>query len=43
MKPGATMNTFGIGEYSALIKAKVTAGLTDKEIADIVAYLMSLK
>jgi len=43
MKPGATMNTFGIGEYSPLIKANVTAGLTDAEIADIVAYLLSLK
>lgn len=43
MKPGATMSTFGIGEYSPMVKAKVTTGLTDKEIADIVAYLMSLK
>ena len=43
MKPGATMNTFGIGEYSPLMKANVTAGLTDPEIADIVAYLLSLK
>jgi len=43
MKPGATMNTFGIGEYSPMMKAKVTAGLSDKEIADIVAYLMTLK
>jgi len=43
MKPGATMSTFGIGEYSPLVKAKVATGLTDKEIADIVAYLMSLK
>lgn len=43
MKPGATMNTFGQGEYSPLMKAKVTAGLSDKEIADIVAYLMTLK
>ena len=43
MKPGATMNTFGMGEYSPLMKAKVTAGLSDREIADLVAYLMSLK
>ena len=43
MKPGATMNTFGVGEYSPLMKAKVTAGLSDKEIADIVAYLTTLK
>lgn len=43
MKPGATMNTFGQNEYSPMIKARVTAGLSDKEIADIVAYLTSLK
>lgn len=43
MKPGATMNTFGIGEYSPMMKANVTVGLTDAEIADIVAYLLSLK
>jgi cytochrome c oxidase subunit 2 len=43
MKPGALMNVFGIGEYSAQLKGNVTAGLTDKEIADIVAYLLTLK
>lgn len=43
MKPGAIMNTFGQGEYSPMAKMKVTAGLSDKEIADIVAYLMTLK
>lgn len=43
MKPGTTMNTFGIGEYSPLMKDNVTVGLTDAEIADIVAYLLSLK
>ncbi|MBM4192786.1 MAG: cytochrome c oxidase subunit II [Gemmatimonadetes bacterium] len=43
MKPGATMNTFGQGQYSPAMKANVTAGLSDKEIADIVAYLMTLK
>ncbi|MDA1080264.1 MAG: cytochrome c oxidase subunit II [Gemmatimonadetes bacterium] len=43
MKPGTTMNTFGIGEYSPLMKGNVTAGLSDAEIADIVAYLLSLK
>jgi cytochrome c1 len=37
------MNVFGIGEYSAAMKANVTVGLTDQEIADIVAYLLSLK
>ena len=43
MKPGATMNTFGMGEYSPLLKSRITAGLSDPEIADIVAYLLSLK
>ncbi len=45
MKPGATMPTFGTGEYNALIKQIVpaSAGLDDRQIADIVAYLLSLK
>ncbi len=43
MKPGALMNTIGIGEYEPLLKGPVTAGLTDAQIADVVAYLRSLK
>jgi cytochrome c oxidase subunit 2 len=48
MKPlsAASMPTLGIGETDPITKAKVTAGLgglTDQQIADIVAYLMSLK
>jgi cytochrome c1 len=43
MKPGTPMNTFGIGQYSPLMKANVTVGLTDPEIADVVAYLLTLK
>jgi cytochrome c oxidase subunit 2 len=45
MKPGSQMPAFGAGEYNALIKAEVpaAAGLDDKQIADIVAYLRSLK
>jgi cytochrome c oxidase subunit 2 len=45
MKPGSLMPTFGAGEYNPLIKAAVpaAAGLDDKQIADIVAYLRSLK
>ena len=44
MKPGSLMPTFGTGEYSALIKQKVSAGgLDDRQIADVVAYLLSLK
>ncbi len=45
MKPGSVMPTFGVGEYNALIKMTVpaAAGLDDRQIADIVAYLMTLK
>ena len=50
MKPmslaGASMPTLGIDEVDPLLKSKVTTGmggLTDQQIADIVAYLMSLK
>jgi cytochrome c oxidase subunit 2 len=43
MKPGALMNTIGIGEYDPILKGPVTGGLTDAQIADVVAYLRSLK
>jgi cytochrome c1 len=43
MKPGALMNVIGIGEYEPILKGPVTAGLTDAQIADVVAYLRSLK
>ncbi|MFN8572922.1 MAG: cytochrome c oxidase subunit II [Gemmatimonadaceae bacterium] len=44
MKPGVTMNTLGKGEYDPIMKMTVTTGgLTDQEIADIVAYLQALK
>jgi cytochrome c oxidase subunit II len=44
MKPGAAMLTIGRGEYDANQKKSVTqGGLTDQQIADVVAYLMSLK
>jgi len=44
MKPGAIMNVFGIGEYDPLTKRPVQqGGLTDAQIADIVAYLQTLK
>ena len=42
----ATMPTIGMGEYDPKLKVTVGAGqggLTDAQIADIVAYLMSLK
>ena len=46
MKPGVLMPALGVGEDDPTLKTKVTAaagGLTDQEIADIVAYLTSLK
>ena len=44
MKPGVTRPTLGLNEYDPITKAKVTAGgLTDQQIADIVAYLPALK
>ena len=46
MKPGVLMPALGIGEDDRTLKTKVTAaagGLTDQEIADIVAYLTTLK
>lgn len=47
MKPGVAMPTFGIGEYDPVtLKGLVkptTGGFTDQQIADIVAYLSSLK
>ena len=43
LKPGAQMNVIGIGEYDPILKGPVTAGLTDAQIADVVAYLRALK
>jgi cytochrome c oxidase subunit II len=46
MKPEVIMPTLGLDEYDPVLKAKVTAatgGLTDQQIADIVAYLTALK
>jgi cytochrome c oxidase subunit 2 len=46
MKPDVLMPTLGLDEYDPILKAKVTAatgGLTDQQIADIVAYLTALK
>jgi cytochrome c1 len=38
------MPTFGIGEYDPVtLKGPVKTGFTDQQIADIVAYLQSLK
>ena len=46
MKPDVLMPTLGMDEYDPVLKAKVTSangGLTDQQIADIVAYLIALK
>jgi cytochrome c oxidase subunit 2 len=46
MKPGVLMPTLGIGEWDPILKVKVgpaNGGLTDQQIADIVAYLRALK
>ena len=43
MKPGVVMPTLGKGQYDPVTKAVVPMGLTDEQIADIVAYLQALK
>jgi cytochrome c oxidase subunit 2 len=43
MKPGVTMPTLGAGEYDPVRKGKSLVNLTDQQIADIVAYLQTLK
>ncbi len=43
MKPGILMPTQGKGEYDPVVKSTLTVGLTDQQIADVVAYLQSLK
>jgi cytochrome c oxidase subunit II len=43
MKPGVFMTTQGKGEYDPVQKITLSIGLTDQQIADVVAYLQSLK
>jgi cytochrome c oxidase subunit 2 len=43
MKPGSLMPVLGNGEFNPASKSKNTAGLDDRQIADIVAYLLALK
>jgi len=44
MKPGIAMPTLGKNQYDPILKTQVTAGgLDDQQIADIVAYLTTLK
>jgi cytochrome c oxidase subunit 2 len=43
MKPGAFMQTLGVGQYDPILKQTLTVGLTDQQVADVVAYLQTLK
>jgi cytochrome c oxidase subunit 2 len=43
MKPGNVMTTLGKGQYDPQMKTTTTGGLTDQQIADLVAYLQALK
>ena len=44
MKPGSLMPTLGMEMWDPMMKMKVTTGgLTDQQIADVVAYLRALK
>jgi cytochrome c oxidase subunit 2 len=43
MKPGVLMPTIGQGEYDPQLGTTMKSGLTDQQIADIVAYLQALK
>ena len=43
MKPGVLMTTLGIGQYDPVLKSRLTVGLNDQQVADIVAYLQTLK
>src|SRR5215467_12483610 len=43
MKPGVTMYTIGHDQYDPVLHTAMKAGLFDPQIADIVAYLMTLK
>jgi cytochrome c oxidase subunit 2 len=43
MKPGSIMPALGAGEYSPSMKQTSPTKLDDRQIADIVAYLMALK
>jgi len=43
MKPGVAMPTLGRAQYDPVTKQRLTAGLDDQQIADLVAYLQSLR
>jgi cytochrome c oxidase subunit II len=43
MKPGVLMPTIGKGQYDPILKTNLKQGLSDEQIADMVAYLQALK
>lgn len=43
MKPGTLMLTLGKDQYDPILKSTLSVGLSDQQIADIVAYLQALK
>ena len=43
MKPGVFMQTLGKGQYDPVTKSTLSIGLSDQDVADIVAYLQALK
>jgi cytochrome c oxidase subunit 2 len=43
MKPGSIMPTMGKNQYDPITKARLSLGLDDQQIADVVAYLQALK
>jgi cytochrome c oxidase subunit 2 len=43
MKPGVTMPTMGVRQFDPVTKMTLSIGLTDQQVADIVAYLQALK
>jgi cytochrome c oxidase subunit 2 len=43
MKSGVLMPTLGKGQYDPQTKATMPAGLSDQQVADLVAYLQALK
>jgi cytochrome c oxidase subunit 2 len=43
MKPGVLMPTIGLNQFDPVLNTTTKEGLTDQQIADIVAYLQALK
>jgi cytochrome c oxidase subunit II len=43
MKPGSFMPAQAKGQYDPILKSTLSVGLSDQQVADIVAYLLALK